>query len=93
MKIECIDVEFHLEGCRSLKQKRALFRGMRDRIGRRHAVAIAETLHQNSLRSAGWSFVVLAQNQQLLDRIAAEIEEELLASVDATIVAFERQKL
>jgi len=92
VKIECVSVEFHLEGCRSLKEKRALFRGMRDRIGKWQAVAVAESAHQDSLSTAGWSFVILAQNQKLIDGICADIEAELM-QVDATIVDLRREKL
>ena len=92
MKIECIEVEFHLEGCDSLKEKRARFHGMRERIGKRQGVAVAESAHQDSLRLAGWTFVVLAQNQQLVDQIWAEIEADLLR-IDAPIVRVERQRL
>jgi|TARA_Y100000310_G_scaffold344463_1_gene457364 hypothetical protein len=93
MRIDLMTVEFHLRGCLSLKDKRSRLRGMRDRIGRQRSVAVAETDHQDTLHRSEWAFLVIAQNQQLVDKILMEIEKDLTSQVDASIVAMNREKL
>ena len=93
MRIVLMTVEFHLEGCTSLKDKRSRLRGMRDRIGRQRSIAVAETDHQNMLYRSEWAFLVLAQNQRLVDKIIMEIEKDLTSQVDASIVSMHREKL
>ncbi len=93
MRIELMVVEFHLEGCRSLKDKRSRLRGMRDRLGKHRSIAVAEIGHQNILYRSEWAFLVIAQNQQLVDKILMGIEKDLTSLVDASIVAVHREKL
>lgn len=93
MRIDLMIVEFHLQGCTSLKDKRSRLRGMRDRIGRQRSVAVAEIDYQNMLVRSEWAFLVMAQNQQLVDKILMKIEKDLTSQVDASIVAMHREKL
>lgn len=93
MRIVLMIVEFHLQGCTSLKDKRSRLRGMRDRIGRQRSVAVAEIDYQNMLVRSEWAFLVMAQNQQLVDKILMKIEKDLTSQVDASIVAMHREKL
>lgn len=93
MRIDLMIVEFHLQGCTSLKDKRSRLRGMRDRIGRQRSVAVAEIDYQNMLVRSEWAFLVMAQNQQLVDKILMNIEKDLTSQVDASIVAMHREKL
>jgi uncharacterized protein YlxP (DUF503 family) len=93
MRINLMVVEFHLEGCNSLKDKRSRLRGMRDRLGRQRSVAVAEIGHQDVLFKSEWAFLVIAQNQQLVDKILMSIEKDLATQVDASIVAIHRETL
>ena len=93
MRIDLMIVEFHLQGCTSLKDKRSRLRGMSDRIGRQRSVAVAEIDYQNMLVRSEWAFLVMAQNQQLVDKILMNIEKDLTSQVDASIVAMHREKL
>jgi len=93
MRIDLMVVEFHLEGCNSLKDKRSRLRGMRDRLGKQRSVAVAEIGYQDVLYRSEWAFLVLGQNQQLVDQILMGIEKDLTSLVDASIVAIRREKL
>jgi uncharacterized protein YlxP (DUF503 family) len=44
--------ELHLEGCTSLKEKRAILRSLKDRLRGRHNVAVAETGHHDMWQRA-----------------------------------------
>lgn len=78
MQVHLITVEFIFRGCRSLKEKRSRLRGIRDRLGRLPAVAIAESGYQNAHDRSRWSIVVLAQNNSLFNRMWSDLEDELL---------------
>lgn len=93
MRIDLMTVEFHLQGCTSLKDKRSRLRGMRDRIGRQRSIAVAEIDYQDILHRSAWAFLVMAQSQQLVDKILMQIEKDLTSQVDASIVAMHREKL
>lgn len=66
---------------------------MRDRLGRQRSVAVAEIGYQNLLGRSEWAFLVVAQNQQLVDKIFMGIEKDLTTLVDASIVVMQREKL
>lgn len=74
-----------MRGCRSLKEKRARLRGLRDRLGKLPTVAIAESSYQNDHDRSEWSIVVLAQNNKLFDQTLSTLEDEF-AQVDGQVV-------
>lgn len=93
MKIRLLEVEFHLPGCRSLKEKRHRTRGIRDRFGKQANLAVAECGYQNEHQRALWAFVILASDSGSLDRAAADLENRLELTVDGAISAIEATSL
>lgn len=85
MQVHHITIEFIFPGCRSLKEKRGRLRGIRERLGRLTAVAIAESNYQDDHDRSEWSIVVLAQNNKLFDQILSGIDDEL-DCIDGQIV-------
>lgn len=88
-----LEVEFHLPGCRSLKEKRQRLNGLRERFGRAYNVAVSEAAHQDLLQRAGWTFVATAARRDVVERVLMEIEHNLQQSVDAELVRVERHWL
>jgi uncharacterized protein YlxP (DUF503 family) len=70
--------DLQLEGCHSLKDKRAILQGLKAAV-RKHNVALAEVEHQDAWQLAGLAAVTVSS-----DRRSAE---ETLRSVDAVIDA------
>lgn len=68
MRIALLILEFHLQGCCSLKQKRQRLLGLRDRFGKLPLVAVIESDHADLLDRAQWSFVVLGANRVLIEK-------------------------
>lgn len=87
LHIAILTLRFHLEGCASLKEKRQRLNGLRDRFGRRSAVAVCESGDADALRQAEWSFIAAAGSRRIVDRLLAEIESYIAESVDARISA------
>jgi len=86
LHIALLSLDFHLEGCASLKDKRQRLQGLRDRFGRQPNLAVCETDGQDSLERAEWSFVAAGGSRQLIDRLIAEVESFVAESVDARVI-------
>ncbi|MFH1038612.1 MAG: DUF503 domain-containing protein [PVC group bacterium] len=93
MKIRLLVVDFHLPGCRSLKEKRQRIRGIRDRFGKQVNLAVCESGYQDDHQRAQWSFVAVASDQKTVDRMLADLEERLELAVDGVVVGMAREHL
>lgn len=93
MHIGVLTMEFHLEGCRSLKEKRQRLSGLRDRFGRAPNVAVCEHAFQNSHQRAQWSFVAVAAEQRVVERTLGSIERGVAENADAVVIGVEREML
>ncbi len=86
MSISCVVVDFHLDGCRSLKEKRHCLAGLRERYGRQTNVAVFESAYADSLDRAQWSFVVAASASGPVSSQINKMLESIETQVDAVIV-------
>ena len=70
-------IELHLSGARSLKDKRMVVRGVKDRL-KKFNVAVAETEFQDLWQRAGLEIVTVSSNEdavtRALDAVVQEIE-------------------
>ena len=77
MIVGLLSIELHLAAARSLKDKRAVLRRLKDRIGRLN-VAIAEVAHHELRQRAGLGAVTIGVDQEIaertLERVVTEIE-------------------
>lgn len=74
-----------MNGCTSLKQKRAILRSLKDRLRGRHNVAVAETDHQDT-----WQRAELCAATVSTDRRRAE---EVLSRADALVASEPRVRI
>jgi len=86
-------IDFHLGGCRSLKEKRQRLKGLRDRFGRAVNVAVCESNHQDAHQRSQWSFIASASDVGVVDRTLAELERNIQFTVDAELVNVQREWL
>ncbi|MCZ6710500.1 MAG: DUF503 domain-containing protein [Gammaproteobacteria bacterium] len=93
MNVALMRIDFHLSGCRSLKDKRQRLRGIRDRFGRTPNVAVCESGYPDSLQRAQWSFVAASGSADVVEQTLGEIERNLQLSVDAEVVEVWREWL
>ena len=77
MLVGLLSIELHIAGARSLKDKRAVLRRLKDRVGRFN-VAIAEVAHHDLRQRAGLGVVTIGVDQEIAERtlesVVAEIE-------------------
>ena len=85
-RIAVMVVDFHLPGCRSLKEKRKRLARLRDKFGSKPQVAVCEAGFADVLQSSRWTFVVAAADSTVVTQTLAQIENYLRTSIDAQIV-------
>jgi uncharacterized protein YlxP (DUF503 family) len=85
MVVALLSLELHVPGARSLKDKRMVLRGIKDRL-RRLNVAIAELDHQDLWQRAGLGVVTVAASEALAQR-ELEAVVEAIERVEPGVVA------
>jgi hypothetical protein len=93
MHIQLLTVDFHLEACRSLKEKRRRLSGIKEKLGKRPHLACCESDYHDVHQRAQWSFVAVANKRDIalgmLDKVEAFLDEEM----DAVIANSYREAL
>ena len=93
MNVSLLTVNFHLGGCRSLKEKRQRLGGIRERFGKKTGVAVCESDFQDSLQRAQWSCVAAASSAEVVGRALSEIVNSLELNVDAVLTDVQQERL
>lgn len=93
MVVGVIVWELHIDGCSSLKQKRAILRSLKDRLRGRHNVSIAETGHQDIWQRAELGAAVVSSDrrraQEMLSRIDSVVESDFrVRIIDSTTIFY-----
>jgi uncharacterized protein YlxP (DUF503 family) len=93
VNVRLMTVDFHLAGCRSLKEKRQRLRGMRERFGKLPNVAVCESDYQDVHQRAQWSFIATAANGDVAEKSLSEILSSIELSVDAELIGVAQEIL
>ncbi len=83
----------HIDGCNSLKQKRAVLRSLKDRLRGRHNVSIAETDYQDTWQRSELAAAVVSSDrrraQEMLSRINSVVESDFrVRIIDSTTIFY-----
>ena len=89
--IGVLGLDFHLAGCRSLKEKRRRLRKLRDRFGRVPNLAVCESGYQDQHQRAMWSVVAVAASPIVVEQSLGDVERWVQESIDATLIDIDRQ--
>jgi uncharacterized protein len=91
MVVALLSIELHLPGSRSLKDKRMVLRGIKDRL-RKFNVAVAEVDHHDLWQRAGLGVVTISTANAHADRelaaVVAEIERLEPGAITRTEVEY-----
>jgi uncharacterized protein YlxP (DUF503 family) len=71
-----LTVELHIPGARSLKDKRMVLRGVKDRL-KKFYVAVAEVEHQDLWQRAGLAVVTVGDSTEFVDRALGSVADEI----------------
>ena len=83
--------ELSLPGCRSLKQKRAVIRSLKDRLLHQFKVSVAETGLQNASDRAEVTVAFVTSDGRLAQSLADRIERFVVERSGAVVLAAERE--
>lgn len=92
MKIKMLTLEFHLPGCRTLKDKRHRLIGVKDRFGKQPNMAVCESDYHDKHDRASWSFLAVTGSNRINEKMLAEVETYATEELDAVIVATSREE-
>ena len=76
MVVALLSIELHLPGSRSLKDKRMVLRGIKDRL-RKFNVAVAEVDHHDLWQRAGLGVVTISTTNAHADQELAAVVDEI----------------
>ena len=76
MIVGLLSIELHLSGARSLKDKRAVLRRLKDRIARLN-VAVSEVAHHDLRQRAGLGVVTIGVDQAIAERTLGGVVSEI----------------
>jgi len=78
--------ELHLEGCRSLKDKRHVLKSLKDRLHNRFNVSAAETAHQDLWQRAELTACVVSNERGHAENVLREADRLVDGAAGARIV-------
>ena len=76
MIVGLLSIELHLASARSLKDKRAVLRRLKDRVGRFN-VSVAEVAHHDLRQRAGLGVVTIGVDQEIAERTLEAVVSEI----------------
>ncbi len=91
MIIGVLSLEIFLPFSHSLKEKRKILSSFRDRVRRRHNVALAELDYQDKWQRARIGIVTLNSGKKVVEDVLNRILAEARETVDGEILAHEIQ--
>lgn len=89
MTVGTCRVELHLAGNTSLKGKRRVVKGIKDRIRGRFNVSVAEVDRLNEWQRATLGIACISNNARLVDETLTKVVNLIEADADALILDYE----
>jgi uncharacterized protein YlxP (DUF503 family) len=89
MVIGYLELDLHFPHARSLKDKRRELAGIKDRIRRRHNVAVAELDFQDVWQRSRIGIVTLSGQQTLVEQVRSKIREDVFGHLNGELLSAE----
>lgn len=86
MVIGVLQLDLHLHGPQSLKQKRGVIQKILARCRNRFPASCAEIGHQDLWQRALLGFAVISSSEQVVAPILTRIEDEVLSSAELDLI-------
>ena len=86
MIVGVVTWELHLDGCRSLKEKRRVLKSLKDRLHNRFNVSVAETAHQDLWQRAELTCCVVATDRRQTESVLNSADRLVASDGFARIV-------
>ena len=86
MVVGVITWELHIDGCRSLKEKRRVIKSIKDRLHNRFNVSVAETAHHDVWQRAEVSCCVVSRDRKHAESVLTSAAQSLELHRDARVI-------
>jgi uncharacterized protein YlxP (DUF503 family) len=86
-----VRIELHIPAARSLKDKRAVVRGLKDRIRQRVHAAVAEVDHQDLWQRAALGVAVVSGERRQVDEQLQSVRRLVQSTHEAELLDWEEQ--
>jgi hypothetical protein len=90
MVVGVISWELEILGAHSLKEKRSVVKGLKDRLHDRFNVSVAETAHQDLWQRAELSACVMASDRKVAESVLQKADDLVGAEYRARIIDSQR---
>lgn len=91
MFVGIVRIELHIPAARSLKDKRAVVRGLKDRIRQRVQAAVAEVDHQDLWQRAALGVAVVSGERRQVDEQLQSVRRLVQSTHEAELLDWEEQ--
>ncbi len=82
-----LTLEIRIEHARSLKDKRQVLSSLKDRLRRRHNVAVAELDHQTTWKDSVVGVTTVSSSQAQVERVLQAAERSAASTIGEHLVA------
>ena len=93
MFVGIVRIELHLPGCRSLKDKRSIVRGLKDRIRERVHAAVAEVDHQDLWQRTALGVSVVSGESHHVSEMLQSVRRLVEGTFGAEIIDWQEQQV
>ncbi len=93
MIVGVLHVKLRLHGCRSLKAKRSVVKGLLAKTEQRFRAAVAEVADQDMHTSASLGFCIVSGDSRHADQMLSSMQEFIASATPAEIVEMRREIL
>jgi uncharacterized protein len=91
LKTGYLIIDFYLDGCSSLKEKRKRVSGIRQKLGNSPNIGLCESDYMDEHKRSQWSFVAVSNERKLVESLLDSIESRIEELVDARVVDVQRE--
>jgi hypothetical protein len=92
MFVGIVRIELHLPGSTSLKDKRAIVRGLKDRIRERVQASVAEVDHQDLWQRATLGVAIVSGESRQVDERIQSVRNLVHAAHGAEVIDWQEQR-
>ena len=91
LRVGILEIELLFHGSQSLKDKRRLLRGVKERMASRFSVSVAETDYQDKWQHAALGFVMAGSDTRQVNSSLQKMEESLLGDPRMEVIKHRRE--
>jgi uncharacterized protein YlxP (DUF503 family) len=91
MFVGIVRIDLHLPGASSLKDKRSIVTGLKERIRQRARASVAEVDHQELWQRAALGVAVVSGERRQVDELLQTVRNQVMATPGAELLEWQEQ--